>query len=191
MLKCHWVLCSSAIEYYTQVPLSTILKCHWVLCSRPLSIIFKCHWVLYSSSVTSLTVFSWFCLTLFGDINCNNWQVLTKCPKRLDSFVEATLKSLTILAAGHAEPRLVVWQGFGFSKDGLNPKLESLSTILKCHHLFDWFYFYSSFGFSKGGLNPKLESLSTILECRHLFDWFYFYSSFEFSKGGLKAQWST
>ena len=109
MLKCHWVLCSSAFEYYTQVPLSTILKCHWVLCSRPLSIIFKCHWVLYSSSVTSLTVFSWFCLTLFGDINCNNWQVLTKCPKRLDSFVEATLKSLTILAAGHAEPRLVVW----------------------------------------------------------------------------------
>ena len=36
---------------------------------------------------------------------------MTKCPKRLDSFVEATLKSLTILAAGHAEPRLVVWQG--------------------------------------------------------------------------------
>ena len=36
---------------------------------------------------------------------------MTKCPKRLDSFVEATLKSLTILAAGHAEPRLVVWHG--------------------------------------------------------------------------------
>ena len=36
---------------------------------------------------------------------------MAKCPKRLDSFVEATLKSLTILAAGHAEPRLVVWQG--------------------------------------------------------------------------------
>ena len=33
MLKCHWVLCSSAFEYYTQVPLSTILKCHWILCS--------------------------------------------------------------------------------------------------------------------------------------------------------------
>ena len=28
MLKCHCVLCSSAIEYYTHVPLSTILMCH-------------------------------------------------------------------------------------------------------------------------------------------------------------------
>ena len=163
ILKCHWALYSSAIEHYTQVPLSTILKCHWVLYSSAieyytqvsLSTILKCHWVLYSSAVTSLTVFSWFCLTLFGDINCNNWQVLTKCPKRLDSFVEATLKSLTILAAGHAELRLVVWQGFGFSKGGLNPKLESLSTILECRHLFDWFYFYSSFGFSKGGLKAQ------------------------------------
>ena len=33
ILKCLWVLCSSAIEYYAQVPLSTILKCHWILCS--------------------------------------------------------------------------------------------------------------------------------------------------------------
>ena len=90
------VLYSCVIEYYTKVPLSTILKCHWVL---------------YSFCQVHTSVVSWFCLTLFGDINCNNWQVLTKCPKRLDSFVEATLKSLTILAAGHAEPRLVVWQG--------------------------------------------------------------------------------
>ena len=93
--KTFGVLYSSANEYYTQVPL--------YYAQVPSSTILKCHRVLY--------VFSWFCLTLFGDINCNNWQVLTKCPKRLDSFVEATLKSLTILAAGHAEPRLVVWQG--------------------------------------------------------------------------------
>ena len=41
MLKWHWVLCSSGIEYYTQVPLSTMLMCLWVPCyllNRMLSI---------------------------------------------------------------------------------------------------------------------------------------------------------
>ena len=49
----HWVLYSSAVEYYVHVPLSTMLMCLWVLCSSgieyyaqvALSTMLKCHWV--------------------------------------------------------------------------------------------------------------------------------------------------
>ena len=68
---------------------------------------------------------------------------MTKCPKRLDSFVEATLKSLTILAAGHAEPRLVVWQGcallYQFNQNNryyLSEKQKSQSDTTTRNNLF-------------------------------------------------------
>ena len=54
----YLLLYSSANEYYTQVPMSTILKCRWVLYSSaneyytqvPMSTILKCQWELYSSA---------------------------------------------------------------------------------------------------------------------------------------------
>ena len=129
---------------HSNIPLQsiTILLCLLIRNTCPFNTWYFAKYY-YITFFVQIHVFSWFCLTLFGDINCNNWQVLTKCPKRLDSFVEATLKSLTILAAGHAEPRLVVWQGcallYQFNQNNryyLSEKQKSQSDTTTRNNLF-------------------------------------------------------